>query len=105
MKGDLVVAEINDAIVTDGDAVNVRSEVFERSSSVADRRAVNDPVLVPCFKRNGVMQFKLLEFVSELATKESPERGAMNEEVLVLGIKPSLSIEAESTARDEVVNM
>ena len=105
MKGNAVVVHSGDAPVAQSHAVNVGSKVFHRSSSVADRGAVDDPILVPCLKRNAIIQFELLEFVSKLAAKESPERGAMNQKVLVLGIDPSFSIEAESTARYQIVNV
>ena len=46
-KGDLVVFELDQAAVADGDAEDVGSQVLEGSTSIADRFAMDDPILLP----------------------------------------------------------
>ena len=61
MKGDLIITQIRDASVTDGNALNVGAEVFERTSSVTSRGAIHDPVLVPHLGWHLRLKLKFLE--------------------------------------------
>jgi hypothetical protein len=47
LEGDFAIFEIEDTVIADGDAKDVRSEVLEGSQTAADRFAMNDPVFVP----------------------------------------------------------
>jgi hypothetical protein len=51
-EGDLVVFEFDQAAVADGDAEYVRSQILESSATIADRFAVNDPILLPDIGRD-----------------------------------------------------
>ncbi len=53
-KGDLVVFELDQTAVTDGDPENVRSEILEGSAAIADRFAVDDPLLLPDIGWDGI---------------------------------------------------
>ena len=46
-KGDLVVFEFYQAAVADGDPEDVESQVFEGRAAIADRFAMDDPILHP----------------------------------------------------------
>lgn len=46
-KSDLVVFEFDEAAVGDGDPEDVGSEILEGGAAIADRLAVDDPVLLP----------------------------------------------------------
>ena len=46
-ESDLSVLEFDDALVADGDAKDVRSEVFEGGGACAYRLRVNDPIFAP----------------------------------------------------------
>jgi hypothetical protein len=46
-KGDLVVFEFYQAAIADGDPEDVRSAILEGSAAIADRFAVDHPLLLP----------------------------------------------------------
>ena len=46
-KGDLVVFELDQAAVADGNPEDVRSEIFEGCVSIANWFAMDDPILLP----------------------------------------------------------
>ncbi len=46
-KGDLVVFELDQTAVADGDSKDVRSQILEGSAAVANRYAVDHPLLLP----------------------------------------------------------
>ena len=45
-KGDLIVFELDQAAVADGDPEDVRGEILEGCAAITDRFAVNNPVLL-----------------------------------------------------------
>ena len=46
-EGDLVVLDLDDAAIAEGDAKDVGGEILERGAAIADRLAMHDPLLLP----------------------------------------------------------
>ena len=103
-KGDLVVFEFYQAAVADGDPEDVGSQVLEGSASIADRFAVNDPLLLPDGGRDIVGEAGFLEGVKEFGPENPGECLDRDQEVMV-GREPGAVIEGQPTGRDEIVNV
>ena len=48
-EGDLPISQLEDTLVTDGHSEDVGSQILQGGRAIADRLAVNDPLLLPCF--------------------------------------------------------
>jgi hypothetical protein len=80
-EGDLVVLKLDEAAVGEGDAEDVRGQVFEGRASIANRLAVHYPVLFPRKGRDlrpnrggdGGGERRFLEGVEELGSKDPGE--------------------------------
>lgn len=72
-KSNLIVFEFYQAAVGDGDPEDVRSEILEGSTAIADRFAVDDPFLLPDGSRDIVGEVGLLEGVKEFGPENSGE--------------------------------
>ena len=68
-KGDLVVFEFYEAAIADGDPEDVRGQVLESGASIANRFAVNDPLLLPDGGRDIVGEVGFLECVLEFGSE------------------------------------
>jgi hypothetical protein len=90
-KGDLVVFEFYQTAVADGDPEDVRSQVLEGSTSIADRFAVNDPLLLPDGSRDIVGEAGFLESVKEFGP-EDPGEGFNREQEMMVGRQPGAVI-------------
>lgn len=103
-KGDLVVFEFYQAAIADGDPEDVGSQVLEGSASIADRFAVNDPLLLPDGGRDIVGEAGFLEGVKEFGP-ENPGEGLDRDQEVMVGREPGAVIEGQPTGRDEIVNV
>ena len=103
-KGDLVVFEFYQAAVADGDPEDVGSQVLEGSAAVADRFAVDDPILLPDSGRDIVGEAGSLESVMEFGPKDFGEGLDWKQEMMV-GREPGTVIGGQPTGRDEIVNV
>lgn len=61
---DLMVLEIRDAMVAQCDAMDIGSEIFERTLPIADWDAINNPVLAPYFGWHLRVEFKFFESIA-----------------------------------------
>ena len=84
-EGDLVVLDLDDAAVAEGDAKDVGSKILEGRATVANRLAVNDPVLLPHVRRNVRKAISATQGVAELGAKEFGERLDREQEILASG--------------------
>jgi len=103
-KGDLVVFELDQAAVADGDTEDVGSQVLEGSVAVADRFAVDDPILLPDIGWDGVGEAGFLKGVMEFGPEDSGE-GFDGEQEVMVGREPGAVIGGQPTGRDEIVNV
>ena len=88
-KSDLIVFELDQAAVADGDAEDVGSQVLKDSAAVADWFAVNDPILFPDTGRDIVGEASLLQGVVEFGP-EYPGEGFDREQEVMVGRQPGL---------------
>ena len=100
----MVVFELNQAAVADGDPEDVRGEILDGRAAIADRFAVDNPLLLPDSVRDIVGQAGFLKGVVELGLEDSGERFDWQQEVMV-GRHPGAMIGRQSTRRDEIVNV
>ena len=103
-KSDLIVFELDQAAVADGDPEDIRSEIFDGSAAIADRFAVNDPILFPDTGRDIVGEASLLQGVVEFGP-EYPGEGFDREQEVMVGRQPGAMIGGHPTGRDEIVNV
>lgn len=90
-KGDLVVFELDQATVADGDPEDVRSQVLEGGAAIADRFAVDDPLLFPDGSWYIVGKVGSLKGVKEFGL-EDPGDGFDWEQEMVMGRQPGAVI-------------
>jgi hypothetical protein len=83
-KGDLVVFELDQTVVADGDPEDVRSEILEGSPAIADWFAVDHPVLLPNAGWYIVGKVGSLKSVKEFSP-EDPGKGFDREQEVVMG--------------------
>lgn len=103
-KGDLVVFELDQAAVADCDPEDVRCQVLEGSVAIADRFAVDDPVLLPDIGWDGVGEAGSLEGVKEFGPEDSG-KGLDREQEVMVGREPGAMIRGQPTCRDEIMNV
>jgi hypothetical protein len=72
---DLAIFEREDAAIADGNAKDVRSEVFEGGLARAYGLRVNDPIFAPNLRVKEMEEIGLFEQVSELGAEQDRERG------------------------------
>jgi hypothetical protein len=78
----LAILEGEDPAIADGDAKDVRSEVFEGGGACAYRLRVNDPIFAPDLLIKEMEEIALFEQVLEPGAEEDRERLDVNEEIL-----------------------
>ena len=103
-KGDLVVFELDQTAVADGDAEDVGSQVLEGGAAVADRFTVDDPILLPDGGWDSVGKFGSLESMKEFGP-EDPGEGFDWEKKVMVGRQPGAVIGGQPTGRDEIMNV
>jgi len=95
-KGDLVVFELDQAAVADsipfgdGDAKDVGCQVLEGRAAVADRFAVNDPILLPGIGWDAVGKAGSLKGVKEFGPEDPGEGFDWEQEMMLGGALPQL---------------
>jgi hypothetical protein len=103
-EGDLAVVQLEDAVIADGDAKDVGSQILEGVESIAHGLAMDDPVLLPdCWWDKGE-EVGLAQSVAELGAKDEGE-GLDGKEKVLSGGQPSLTIRGKAASGDEVVNV
>jgi hypothetical protein len=90
-KGDLVVFELDQTAVADGDPEDIRSQVLESSTAIADRFAVDNPILLPNASRDIVGEVRFLKSVMEFGSKDSGE-GFDREQKMMVGRQPGAMV-------------
>lgn len=90
-KGDLVVFELDQAAVADGDPEDVGSQVLESSAAIADGFAVDHPILFPNKGGERIGEAGSLKGVVELGPKDSGE-GFNGEQKMMMGRQPGTAI-------------
>ena len=103
-EGDLSMGQLEDTLVTDGHPKDVRSQILQGSHAIADGLTVNDPILLPGFRRHQGKQPSLLQSITELGPKEDRQRLDMNQEIFP-GRKPVLTVIAQTPTRYQIVDM
>jgi hypothetical protein len=103
-KGDLVVFEFYQAAVADGDSEDIGSQVLEGSAAVADRFAVDHPILLPDIGGDIVGEAGSLESMMEFGPKDFGE-GLDWEQEMMVGREPGAVIGGQATGGDEIVNV
>ena len=86
-KGDLIVFELDQTAVANGDPEDIRSEILEGRAAVADRFAVDDPVLFPDGGRDIVGEARFLQGVVEFGLEDLGE-GFNGEQEVMVGRQP-----------------
>ena len=104
VKGDLVIFEFYQAAVADGDTEDVGSQVLEGSATIADRFAMDNPILLPDGGRDIVGEAGFLKGVKEFGPEDFGEGFDWEQEVMV-GREPGAVIGGQPTGRDEIVNV
>src|SRR5262245_17332009 len=102
-KSHLAILEGEDPAIADGDAKDVRSEVFEGGGACAYRLRVNDPIFAPDLLIKELEEIALFEQVPELGAEQDRERFDVNEEILS-GCSPP-AIGGQSATGGDVVNV
>jgi hypothetical protein len=103
-KGDLVVFEFDQAAIADSDPEDVGCQVLEGSAAVADRFAVDHPILLPDGGWDAVGEAGSLKGVMEFGS-EDPGEGFDWEQEMMVGREPGAVIGGQPTGRDEIVNV
>ena len=80
-ESDLSIFELEDALVADGNAKEVRGQIFESGFSRAHRLTMNHPIFVPSRLIDEGKQVGLLELIPEFGAEENRERFDVNQEV------------------------
>jgi len=78
-----VIGELHQSAVADGDTEDVRGQVLEGGLSIADRLAVDDPILLPDLWRYLSKGGRLFEEVEEFGAEQLGEGLDRQEEVIV----------------------
>jgi hypothetical protein len=102
-ESDLTVGEREDAVVGDGDAKDVRGEIFEGCFSTTNRLTMNDPIFEPDLLVEEVEEVGLLQLVAELGAEEDREGLDVDEEIRAR-VKP-MAIGRESAPSGDVVDV
>ena len=90
-KRDLVILDLDDATVAEGDTKDVGSEILERGAAIADGLAMHDPVLFPYRGGDVRKTIGLAQRVAELGAKEFGKRLDREQEILA-GRQPRVSV-------------
>jgi hypothetical protein len=101
-ESDLIVLQIDQAAVADGDAEDVRGQVLHCGAAIADWFAVDNPLLFPNVRGDGVSEGGLVEGVEELGSEDLGE-GFHGQQEILLCRQPGLAIGSQPTGRDEIV--
>jgi hypothetical protein len=72
-EGHFAVCQLEDAMVADGDAEDVWSEILQGGQATAHRLAVDDPILLPDCVRDLGKAVGLAQSVAELGAKDTGE--------------------------------
>jgi len=70
-ESDLAIIELAEAVVADGDAKDVRGEIFEGMFTRADGFGMDDPVFAPDAGWYLSKEFGLLEGITELGAEDA----------------------------------
>ncbi len=103
-EGDPSICQFHDAIVADGDAKDVWSQVLQGGLSVTNGLTMHDPILFPHSGWNLCVAGGLLESVAEFGAKNDGE-SLHREEELFPGRSPSLAVSCYSPGRDKIMQM
>ena len=103
-KGDLVVFELDQTAVADGDPKDVGNQVLKCSAAVADQFAGDHPVLLLGGGGDIVGEAGFLQGMLEFGLKDSGDGFNWEQEVMV-GRQPGAVIGRQSTRGDEIVNV
>lgn len=104
-ESDHAVFELEQALVADGNLENIRRQILERVLAGAYWLEVNDPLLFPGFRRDGVEEFGrgLFQGVTKFSAEDFGERALGHEKILARG--QPLSVVGESAAWNDVVSV
>lgn len=110
LKGNLgtfhgtAVVECKQAAIADGNAMDIRSEIFERGLSIAHGLAMHDPLLRPDLGGDLLKEFGFLQCASESGAKQPGECPHRQEESLACR-QPGLPIRMQPTSGSEIMYM
>jgi hypothetical protein len=110
LKGDqgsfqaAAILESQQTAIADGNAMDIGSQVLERSLTIANRFAMNDPLLRPNFGRELVKEFQFLQTAAEGSSKQFGQGAHRQEEALACR-QPGLAIRVQATAWGEIMHM
>jgi hypothetical protein len=103
-EGDLVVLELDETAVGDGDAEDIGGQVFEGRASIANGFAMDNPLMFPGRGRQGAGERRLLECVEELGS-EDLGKGLHREEETMMSWEPGAVIGGQGASWDKIVYM
>jgi len=92
------------AAIADGDAMNIGSQIFESSLTIANGFAMDDPILVPNLCGDLIKERGVLQSASKGST-EQLGKGLHRQEEVIAGRKPELPIWAQPASRSQVVEV
>ncbi len=104
LECDLVIFHCQNAVITERNAKNIRSEIFQGGGALTNGAAIHHPIVPPDVCRNSRSGRSLAEGCPQLATKEGCE-GPNREQKCRLWWQDNRPIRCESDSRDQVVNM
>ena len=102
-ESDLALLQFTQAIVTEGDAKDVRSEILESLSAGAYRLGMDHPVLALDGGRDLSKEISHFQGVTELGAEDAGERFDGNQKVFA-GSAPA-TVSSEAAAGDDVMNV
>ena len=103
-EGDLVILDLDDAAIAEGNAKDVGGEILEGRAAIADGLAVDDPVLLPHGSGDVGKAIGLAQGVPELGSNKLGQRLDGEQEHFLRG-QPGLPIFSQTTRRDEVMHV
>jgi hypothetical protein len=103
-EGDLAVFEGHEAVVGEGNAVDLGGEIFQDPLPVSSRLAVNDPILFPDLGRDVIEESGFFQSVPECGAEEDSKSFHRDEEALT-GREPWAVVWREATAGDDTMDV
>jgi hypothetical protein len=110
LKGDLrafhgtAVVKSQQTAIANGNAMDIRCKIFESSLTIANRFAMNNPLLCPDLGRDVVKEFQFLQTAPEGSPKQFGQSPHRQEEPLARR-QPNRPIRVQAAAWGKVVHM
>ena len=103
-KGDPAIVHIENAVIADGNAKDVGSQVLESEGSVADRFTMHDPIFMPHLWGNVGKAIAILQSIPKLGP-EYPGKRFYGKQKGLGSWQPQFTVLVKSPARNQVVDV